>query len=183
MKRGKRGQFYLIAAIIIIIILFGVALVANYARTKPEETVVYDLQQELDIETGKVWDWAIYNDEDIDNTISNWTETYVNAMGEKDIDNWVFVYGDADEIKIITFQEVTTGIITINYNGGESRTFIYGTGKNETSIESPGEKIKVTLNDVDYDFTLGGGQKFIFLIEKGEYVAGEKAGVAEGENV
>ena len=57
---NKRGQFYLVAAMVIIVLIVGFAAVQNY--TKKSRTIkLIDLKEELGIESGKVLDFGTFN--------------------------------------------------------------------------------------------------------------------------
>jgi len=59
--RQKRGQFYLIAALIIIAVIIGFAGISNYIQKK-EVIKLYDLGEELGIESQNVLDFGTYNE-------------------------------------------------------------------------------------------------------------------------
>ena len=55
-----KGQFYLMAAIVIIVVIISFAAVSNYAKKKAE-IKIYDLGDELGIESEQVIDYGTYN--------------------------------------------------------------------------------------------------------------------------
>ena len=56
MKRGnKRGQLYLIAALIIVFVIIGFFSLGNYAKKQKTDVKIYDIAKELEIETGNVY--------------------------------------------------------------------------------------------------------------------------------
>ena len=65
MNRGfyKKGQFYLIAAIIIIGLLISFITIFNYAKTE-ENVIVNDLENELKIENQKVLSYGFFSEDD-----------------------------------------------------------------------------------------------------------------------
>jgi len=50
----KKGQVYIIAALIIVILIVGLGTIYNYAKAPEKETYVYDLSKEIDFESSKV---------------------------------------------------------------------------------------------------------------------------------
>ena len=58
---NKRGQFYLIAAVIFIAVILGFASLVNKI-SKQEVNFLIDIAKELDIESEKVYDYIIYNE-------------------------------------------------------------------------------------------------------------------------
>ena len=61
-ERGKKGQFYLIAAILLIAILIGFSSTTNFSRNKPQPKLI-EIRDELRLEGEKVLDYKIYNSE------------------------------------------------------------------------------------------------------------------------
>ena len=57
--KQKRGQFYLVAAIVIISLIVGFSVVSNYATNK-EVVKLYDLKEELGIESANVLKYGTY---------------------------------------------------------------------------------------------------------------------------
>ena len=62
---NKRGQFYIMAAILIVLALFGMASISTYAVVKPEPRTIYDLSKDLDRESYNVLEYGTYNNEDL----------------------------------------------------------------------------------------------------------------------
>jgi len=62
MKRGRKGQFYLLAAIIIIVLIIATVAIVNYSKKK-KDIRVYDLSEELEIESSKVLDYGAVNED------------------------------------------------------------------------------------------------------------------------
>lgn len=61
-KGNKRGQFYLLSAIIIISIIIGFSTISTYTRQSDVVRIV-DLAEELDIETINVLDFTVFSGE------------------------------------------------------------------------------------------------------------------------
>ena len=65
-KRGnKRGQIYLVAAIIIVMILAGIASVKTYAVATTEPRKIKDISSELKEETSRIIDYGIYSNNNL----------------------------------------------------------------------------------------------------------------------
>ena len=170
MKRGKKGQFYLLAAIVIIAVIFGLTTVRNYAKTPNENTVVYDLKEELNLETGHVVDWTIYNKKNTSIVVENWKEIYVRSREDKEVENWIFVYGDKENITVLTFENITAGTVSLNLGASSSSIQITGDEKKKDTFKRQSDEISISLNDINYNFTLDKDKNFIFLIKKGGYI-------------
>jgi len=168
-KEMRKGQFYLVAAVIIMLIVFGIFSASSYLRKPKEQNVVYDLNKELGFESGKVVDFAIYNKNETSPMVENWTRTYVDNMNTKDVDNWVFVFGDENNITILVFNKGKSGVITIDA-GGTSTITLPGEEVDKTSVESHGGIIEIKIGEITYEFAIKKYQNFGMVIKKGGYV-------------
>lgn len=170
---NKRGQFYLIAAVIIIIILAGIFAVNNYANVQKRNERFYDLTAELDLESGRVIDFGIYNQEDIQQKIDDFTSSYLEYSRDKiDAGKWIFVYEENSNLNIITYSVVEGGGIGVIIGGTNTNIDIQKEVKDIktfTITEDNGKrKFKIEAFEVNYDFELEEGQNFYFLIGSGE---------------
>jgi hypothetical protein len=165
----QKGQFYLIAAIIIIGIMIGFAAVSNYAQ-KRGTIKLYDLGDELGIESANVLDYGTYselNETQMQALLSSFVQNYCIYAGEGR--NLYFIFGNEQKITIMGCQELTSEISL------ESGGNILIIGGEETFSEEffPGSRLVViTINDVEYKFHLKSGENFYFIIY--EEVGGEE---------
>ncbi|MBU1136534.1 MAG: hypothetical protein KJ559_03425 [Nanoarchaeota archaeon] len=171
-KNKKRGQLFLAAAVIIIIILIGFFTIKNYARQDVRLNPVYDLGEELNIETGNVYDYGIYNEKDKNLLMDNWTDKYIDYSKNSLVENWIFAYGNKKEIRAVTFSTKITG--QVGFKTGEENMSIEITKgiKNKTIIskENKGDSVEVTFNNFTYYFKLKKGENFFFVIGSENYV-------------
>ena len=136
-KRNKKGQFYFVAAIIIIMLVSGVVLVSN-SFTKENPTKIYELKEELEIESAKVLEYNLYNEE---NKLENFTKTFSENVG-----------GDI-KIYFITGNETNMEAYTYNQSSQE-----------DINCEVSGGKINITVDEKEYSFDLKSGENFYFII-------------------
>ena len=170
----KKGQFYLIAAIIIIIVIVSLSGITNYIEKRKEPAKFYDLSTELSEEGARVVDYGIYNKENIPSLMNNFLDNYfINYTTEKE-EEVVFVYGNKNNITVTTYTNDTTGVIRIKY-GTSGDMGIQGAGryKAERKTFTPStetDEITVTILGKEYEFTLKEGENFFFIItqESGE---------------
>ena len=175
--RGKRGQFYLIATIVIIAVIIGFVTISNYAQ-KQDSIKIYNLGEELNIEGENVLDYGIYNGLDKNETanlLKEFIETYSGYI-EEDIEIYLLV-GDDESLIVIGENEsleenfnITfglTGAATKNLKRFATKEF-----KPETGSEV-GNKIKVKIRnkqdstkDYEYEFELREGENFYFIISQ-----------------
>lgn len=170
MKRNKKAQFYLIAAIIIVGVLVGLASITNYIRTKKEPAKFYDLSEELSEEGSRIVDYGIYNEKDLSKMMENFTDNYFVQYSEEKVKDseLVFIYGNQNNITVSSYTSENTGTISIDY--GTSSFDLTGSEKysaNRTSyIPISPYEVKVKLLGVEYKFDLKEGENFFFVINR-----------------
>ncbi len=171
--KSKRGQFYIIAAVIIISVLIGFAALRNYARTGRGDTKIYNLGEELKIETGNVYDYGVYKGEDTNNLIENWAQLYSEYTESQEvIEDWFFVFGNEQDMSAVTFTTEEAGEIGIYSGAGPIRVPIQRGSISRTGIGSiTGKKVNITFQNFTYNFELEKGENFFFVIRGGEYSA------------
>ena len=170
-KRGKRGQFYLVAAVIIAMVVFSLATISNYARIESGETEVFDLRSELGLEGGRVIDFALYSGKDVSKLIENWTEVYIIGKQEQEIENWLFVYGNPNNIIVLAFTLGSAGAITVIDSGGTSTSVDVEKYKKNSTVLPASDYVNIILGNFTYRFDTAAGQNFAFLINKEGYIA------------
>ena len=62
---NKRGQFYLLAAIIIIAVIFGIMSTTNYVSVKQASPKLYNIACELSREIEEVYDYGVYKEKEV----------------------------------------------------------------------------------------------------------------------
>jgi len=168
MKRrmNKSGQFYLVAALVIIALIASFAGITNYIK-KTGPVKIYDLKEELGIESGQVLDYGIYNEFDNDKTnelLKDFTENYSGYV-EKGFSLY-FVFGNADDLVIAGYKDLISG--TVSYDLGDQRPALSITKGvyNSTTLDVPVNRIvEVVIDDKEYTFNLNEkGQTFYFVI-------------------
>lgn len=177
MKRGnKKAQFYLVAAVIIMMIVFGLFSASNYVKVEKGEAIVYDLNKELKYESVNVDKFGIHNEKDTHALIENWTKTYVEGMLDKNIETWVIIYGDSSNATVMVFSKESAGTVSMYIGGGTgiSTSIITPTIKGATkSYTNVGDEIEVKL-DNQKSIKVSGlskNQQFAALVHKGTYVS------------
>ena len=160
----KRGQFYLIGAIIVIAAIIGFAAVSNVV-TKKSSIKIYDVKDELQIEGGEVLEYCVTKGgaPKTDDFIEEY-QKYQDTIGEDR--ELYFIYGDVNDIYIISFKEiqVTTKVVGV----GEISTPTTIPEKEKTTVTSQGEidTINVIINEREYPFELKPGENFFFVISQ-----------------
>ncbi len=146
--KNRKGQFYLIAALIIITLIIGYAGVSNYLEKK-ESIKLYNLGEELGIESQNVLDYGIYNEleeEAMAILLEDFVKTYA-AYIEEGIEI-TFIFGNPEKITVMGYREL------------EEVPFI------SWEITESGKEVIVTINGIDYEFKLKPGENFYFVISQ-----------------
>ncbi len=134
-KRGnKKGQIYLLAAIIIIALVIGLLAVTNYSK-KNKNSIVYELAEELKIESSKVLDNGAvtgnYKWDEFTKNFSDYAGKNINIIyivGNSSTIN-AFKYDETGEKRVVPSIYINEQII-INAGAGLSRKFNIREGEN-----------------------------------------------------
>jgi hypothetical protein len=164
---NKRGQFYLVAAVIIILAISGIATVKTYAIAKPESKKINDLSYELNQEGSRVIDYGIYNSNNANEKI----ETFlVNEYGpyflkKTENTNVVFIYGDKNTVYTIQYVPEKTGTISAVIGGGTTELSLIKNIANVTAINvNNADAITVMILGKEYNFDIKQNEMFYFII-------------------
>jgi len=169
----KRGQFYLIAAIIIIgIVLTSVTLI-NYIKTKKEKYPIYNLGDIVKFESAKVLDYGIVNGSDLNQLMTYWIINYTNYGGKSITGDWLFIYGEKNNLKALVINKESSGGITIDVGGTlvtspQLENYIVKIYDISKEVTSEG-KINISIPQMNYSnsFDVKPGQNFWFVITTG----------------
>ncbi len=163
---NKRGQFYLLAAIIIIGVIIGFVVISNYAERKAS-IKVYDLKEELSIESANVLNFGTYselNETEMETLIRNFIEQYSTYE-----ENIYFIFGDQYNITIISYSELEAEI-SIKETGSDPISLILDGGEATHEATTKIKSVIITIEGKEYEFDLKHGENFYFIIylEAGE---------------
>jgi hypothetical protein len=164
----KRGQFYLVAALIIVAIIISFAAISNYARTRGS-TKLYNLGEELDIESGEVLTFGIVQNRDPGDTglLEHFTNLYEQYAGENN--EIYYIFGNSEGIVVYSYKDLILGEVSVDFGDGSSTLTIDARAKRDLpteDIEVNGNTIKVTINDVVHEFELKPGDNFYYVISQ-----------------
>lgn len=162
----RRGQFYLITAVIMATIIIGIATISNYAKNN-SNTRIYDLQEELQIESAKVVDYGTnqgYDDTQMKNLLTNYSESYINYSLKG---NGYFLFGTRSNVKLVAYQEADRGE-RVSFDKGDGETSLSITPGEIFSQEftPTGTTVKIKINSFDYSFELSAGENFYFALSQ-----------------
>jgi len=162
---NKRGQIYILAAIIMVIIIASLATTGTFASIKATPNAIKDLSSDLNKEPGEIIDYGIYRGEDkIDDFITSDTKFAPYFLQKTDKANVVFVYGNKTDLKAVEYKEEITGTISASI-GGRIGWVQPGTFAKTIQVDSnPEGIITVTLLNSTYEFKLRDNEMFYFII-------------------
>lgn len=164
--RNKRGQFFLIAAIVIIVVTVGIVAVSNYTEEK-ESVKLYDLGRELGIESQQVLDYGTYkqlNEEEMKMLMETFIQNYVNYIG--DSGNLYFVFGNKRKIYVAAYQNLQKETVCVKlYGGGDCIPLdLIGETKEFPAGKEDIGTVSVVIENYQYEFSLKEGENFYFVI-------------------
>ena len=163
MKKGdKIGQFYFLTTIIIITLIAGFVTLLNYTQEKSDVKFYY-LGEELGIESENILDYGINNNKDLKELLENFTKTYSDYS---EAENLYFIFGNKEIITVSGYQELESGTILIDVGSGNQELILNKGEYNSKDFPNPQNNVKVTVDEIEYDFTLRPGENFYFIISK-----------------
>ncbi len=164
---NKRGQFYILAAIIIVMFLFGISSISTYAVVKPEPRTVYDLSRDLNRESYKVIEYGIFNKKDLKELSESFAGEDVAKYFLKKTEsaNIVFVYGNKKELEALSYITLNTGSIQAGGGTWENIRPYYKKKKLKPEDFEDGF-LKIEIIDNIYYFDLKDNEMFYFVIVK-----------------
>ncbi len=168
---NKRGQVFLMAALIIAGILISVVRISNESTTLDEPEAFFDLSDEISFETKRVLDYGVINGPGIDvsELASQLLNNYSEAIGNQDV---AFVYGNAvTGVYAYYYQSIQVVAVTL-FDGVVVPITIQSGSQIEAEYSSLSNTATIRIDGVDYTFNLKPGQNFYFVLAKDE--GGEK---------
>jgi hypothetical protein len=167
MKKGKRGQIFIIAAIIIIIILVGLAGVSNRVYYREPPAKFYDLSNNLQLEGYNLYDYGKYNQKDAKEIINNFTgvfSDYVGSTGENT--EFMIIQGNINNVSWTIYE--SPGGVQTSTGGTPIEIETGGLIPTRGSVRPQGSTVTIPFNDIEYTFNLSSQDTFIFVFTKSE---------------
>ncbi len=163
---NKRGQFYIVAAIIIVLILAGITSVQTYAIVRPEPRVIQDLGSELTEETSRIVDYGIYQSKDLSALLGNFTakEFAPYFLQKTDETGIMFIYGNKTDLTAVRYDEKYTGKVIATIGSGVSTWETTEMYDEMISVDPAVDPINVTILNRTFNFDLQDNQMFYFVV-------------------
>jgi len=170
----KRGQFFLIAAVVIIAVIVSIVTITNYTQQK-DVVRLYDLGEELGIESQQVLDYGTYselNETEMKDLVENFIVNYVSYIEEDK--NIYFIFGNKYKINVLGYQQIQEEDVQVclNVDGNGCNPYITIGKTEEFSKGEKIEKVTIVIDTVEYQFELTEGENFYFVIW--QEIGGEK---------
>lgn len=163
----KRGQFYIIAAIIITLAVAGIASVKTYTFVTQKPRSIESMAGELREEGFRIVDYGIYNNENITKLLDNFTDNYAPYFLKKTGNaNIIFVYGNTTDLFSAKYDNIGTGRISATIGSSGLNWEMSADFVNRTRItpSDAGSIVTVTIFNKDYDFDIRNNEMFYFVI-------------------
>ena len=160
----KRGQFFLITAMILVAIILGFATITNKSKTG-EFAELDILADQLKIEAQSVIDYSSYNSVNIETQLTKFAD---NFSAYSEAENIYFLFGNSTRITVAAYQKNNPGRILVNGIEFNIEQGVF----NSNSYDSPDNPTTLTINGLDHDFDLKNGTNFYFIISEGEEEGG-----------
>jgi hypothetical protein len=164
---NKRGQFYLIAALLIILAIAGIAGVKNMATANSKPRSIKSIGNELREESFRVIDYGILNKQDVTKYLNNFTELYAPYFLSKTGNaNAIFVYGNETNLTSVKFDNVSSGRISASIGSSSTNWNMETSFVNRTNIVvNPGDNnVKVTIFNNDYYFDINKNNEMFYFV-------------------
>ncbi len=157
---NKRGQFYLIAAVVVLVIFGGFILISNKV-SYVQNPHIYSVKNEIRTEASAIIDYGTNNAEtssQIEDKLVNLSEYYINETPES---NLYFLLGTVSGMIFIAYQ---TNQENVYLDGSQVTGISPKSTYRQDSISPTGNSIDIKVNETDYNFTIKEGENFYFVI-------------------
>ena len=156
---NKKGQFYLIAALVIVSLAAGFIVVTNKASIVQNPSISY-LKEEIRTESSNIINYGAYNgmsNNQIETMLANLSYYHINNSRKS---NSYFLLGTKQQMTLIAYQYYWANV---SLNGEQLNI---GTKKIYTqNFSSPGNSINIKINNTSYNFNINEGENFHFIIK------------------
>ncbi|MFZ1971020.1 MAG: hypothetical protein WAU65_02470 [Candidatus Nanoarchaeia archaeon] len=154
---NKRGQFYLIAAIIIISATVGFFVVSNYVSSEQNSNIYYQ-KDEIAIESQRVINYGVFNhntNAQMEKNLYSLANLYINSNQQN---NWYFIFNGTNGLNFTAYQSFPATVQVGNSQIGIPKEAVYS-----KYLNSAGSTLNVIINNYDYTFPVS-GENFFYII-------------------
>lgn len=163
---NKGGQFYVVAAMLIVLTLAGFSGVGNYVLVNSEPETIEEVARDLSRESYSITEYGLYNDENVDLLLGGFAGEQIGDffLDKTEDANIIFLYGSKKDLKALQYKEGSQGSINVGGTRLVVDTPIYEVIN--LGDVSGQEEVEITLLDNIYTFELNDNQIFYFVVVK-----------------
>lgn len=165
--KNKRAQFYIIAALLIIVAISGLMTISTYAIANEEPQDFELISSGLNIEGSKIVDFGILNNSNPQDIIEDFTKNKFAPyfLQKTENANLLFIYGNKESLYGIRYKPEITGTISASI-GGQANWFMTNpySEKINLNVYPSDSYVKVNLLNSAYQFELRDNEMFYFLL-------------------
>ena len=175
MVMNSRGQFFLLAAVIISVVVLSLGVTTNRAIVSEGSDSFYDYSYEVQREVGAVMDYDIYTDFDESAKLDDFVDLLSEDIKEKNpYSDFVLVYGEGVNFskkeynKNGTLKNAKTKICIKNENVCKEIPNKISKSKEfkDVSKNVDKDKIVVEFDNRTYEFPVSDNKQVIFIMKK-----------------
>lgn len=160
---GRKGQFYLIGASMILVIIAGVFILPSRYSHGADFSEVEILVAELDFESGRVMDFLTYNDAvDGEGTIRSFTGHYENYSGD-----FYFVYGNESRVNFFAHADSAPDVKVTERDGRVYPLQVTnGEGRHSATAAGGIDGVSIGIGGDVHRLTMAEGENFRFIVSQ-----------------
>ena len=159
LPENRKGQFYLIAAIVITAIIVGFVSVTNYASAVPSSNLGY-LKDEISIESSKAISYGTYNSltpSGMQSLLENLSYNYINSSAAGDM---YFIFGNTGGMVIVGYEKDNLPVSV----DGSGLSWLPGQTYTQSFVPS-GNNVTIGVGGNEFTFPVyPNGQNFHFIL-------------------
>lgn len=171
---NKKGQFFLLAAVIISTVILTMGINPNRVVVNEEPTGFYDLGYEVKREVGAVLDYKVYTGFESDADLSEFVDLLAEDIGQSNPDSdFVLIYGDSTKVNLkdckTTGEEDSSSSSSSSSNEiclGSACQAVSRSECKKIIQNNPGSDISVEIGESYFDFPLSDYRQVIFVMQK-----------------
>src|SRR3989344_2077065 len=102
---NKRGQFFLIAALVIVVVIIALFTTYNYLKSKPTDSTSLYLAKEIDFEASQVLSAGVLTQQEREQKIQDLITFYAKTNPDSDIA--IFYIDSIGAAKVVLYEQET----------------------------------------------------------------------------
>ncbi len=178
--RGKRGQFFILTAVVISVMIFSFATISNKLTVARDYSDFYEYSDNIYKETNNVINYIVNNDLDFESNMTDFANRLSADIVARNLNtDLVFIFGNSDNLTILnlgvseidvgnSLTDATVGKIFVLVPGVSSLESIgaYGSGENTWSTSTTNDEVTFSFNDNIYNFQLSNYNRAMFMLKE-----------------